>query len=810
MDSEGTNKAKLFISYSADDTHAKYVGVIVDYLNEIAKEKKINIEVLFDKNLTAGSDLNKFMQQIEKNVDLVLVICSPSYKLKSEGKKGDANGVYTETQLIKKRLKQLEATEDDLADNKEKSFFVVPIILNISKDALRHTADSVPDYISGLINEKVNPMFIESEKKGGIAISEDSKKEYKEMFTQIILKTCFAANWRYKQNRRRYLETRKEEYAPLNADSTAFVRTFFYDNMENNKAYFLIGRKGSGKTTLRMQMYRRNAREYYDEMKLLFDKISLDTVYHYIYFGPSDGNDNISSDFGNIIQYEKIYEFIWTIYTYLYAMYILTKERKKKNSTFDSKQKRKLFPIVQYMELVLEKRDKSIRWEDDDSITDILFNFSLSNVYKYFVNCYKSFRADDTYAASDIATYFNRGQLLVSIFGKKIIDVFYVFLNNSERKFLFTLDGFDFATGIFRQKSKSESEKDKKQRADFETGLISSLMELVLEYKENPQNKFYNHIDICFSIPKDLFIEILNINRDKYKFSGHFCEAGWTGIELANMIRKRLEIIKDCGLSDADKKGKSVEQILGKVLQQYSDIPKEMIIITPKGHTYNIDFFLYLLRYSFWRPRDIIHHYCSIMDQLIDHCRTGVVLDVDTIKEIVSCTSASIVNSDFYNEFSSLWPDIRNGIARFRNKNLVMSVNELKDIIGDSFQIRLAVDEDKSVFRSFKKKVALLYEIGFLGIMVSAKYKKEYHMVTDQGFIFSEGMQCLNGFFSNRFDEGCQFVINPVFISDLHLIINTESFIGVNNWNDLHKLENKTIAKITSDWGSPFIDDNAE
>lgn len=71
-------------------------------------------------------------------------------------------------------------------------------------------------------------------------------------------------------------------------------------------------------------------------------------------------------------------------------------------------------------------------------------------------------------------------------------------------------------------------------------------------------------------------------------------------------------------------------------------------------------------------------------------------------------------------------------------------------------------------------------------------------MVTQQGFSFSEGMSCLRGFLVDDF-ENCCFMINPVFVESLHLKINTEEYIGMQNWDDLRELERRIQIKMKTD-----------
>lgn len=75
------NKPKVFISYTWEDDVKKWIEVFVKKL------EKEGIEVHIDQKLQLGDRLPQFMEKIS-SVDYVLIICTPTYKEKSDSRQG--------------------------------------------------------------------------------------------------------------------------------------------------------------------------------------------------------------------------------------------------------------------------------------------------------------------------------------------------------------------------------------------------------------------------------------------------------------------------------------------------------------------------------------------------------------------------------------------------------------------------------------------------------------------------------------------------------------------------------------------------
>ena len=204
-----------------------------------------------------------------------------------------------------------------------------------------------------------------------------------------------------------------------------------------------------------------------------------------------------------------------------------------------------------------------------------------------------------------------------------------------------------------------------------------------------------------------------------------------------------------------------------------------------------------MVRYKFWRPWELLLSLSLILNIFYGHSKSGLPINQETIKATIKAASITIINSEFYNEFGTIWKEIKENILQFTGGTLLLNEKEIKTIImSNKFHIKLSTEDTE--IQAYRDKIKFLYEIGFLGIFVDINYRKKYQMVTQQGFSFSEGMSCLRGFLVDDF-EGCCFMINPVFVESLRLKINTEEYVGIQSWDDLRELERRIQIKMKTD-----------
>ena len=719
-------KARCFISYCSSDAKPDDVSAIVRYLDQMARSKEYNIEFLFDKDLSVGNDLNEFMQEII-TVDSIIVICTPDYKKKYMNLKEEyvESGVYKECQLMKERIsKRNKILEESIEEFDDNDFRIFPLVLSIEG---KYSENSVPDFLTSLVREKINQIQFETS-KGKRIITQQSKQLYNNIFLDCIISTCVIYSKKSEylimdmhEKLQKLIYNQKAEYAPT-LDKRLFVNTFYFEQIKSQESYILVGRKGSGKTTTKLYLHSSNKEKYKGVIELRIDAFNLNEIYNYLFHAPYDGNKNLKNDIEEIFTYEKVIEYIWIVYIVLYSMYVVACEYKKSNCILSPTQKKKFKKAVDYVNAVLEIIDSRSRWENGDTISTTIYNYAMANTYNFFNDVIQGSRNDERFFASDIQAQLNHENLLKKVIGRDVIDKFYKGLDECQKRILFTLDGFDVASDMFRKNSLSNSPSEQQQKALFEIKWMSSLMELVQDIKGKANNSLYKLLDICFLLPKDLFMEILEHNRDKYKYGSRFCEISWTGMELAIMVRKRLEVLNNYPLSSKEKKQKLPEEIFSQILEKkYKAIPTKVTVKTEGGREYTVDLFLYMLRYTFWRPRELLLSLSLILNIFYGHSKSGLPINQETIKATIKAASITIINSEFYNEFGTIWKEIKENILQFTGGTLLLNEKEIKTIImSNKFHIKLSTEDTE--IQAYRDKIKFLYEIGFLGIFVDINY----------------------------------------------------------------------------------------
>ena len=623
--------------------------------------------------------------------------------------------------MISKRNKILEESIEEFDDN---DFRIFPLVLSIEG---KYSENSVPDFLTSLVREKINQIQFETS-KGKRIITQQSKQLYNNIFLDCIISTCVIYSKKSEylimdmhEKLQKLIYNQKAEYAPT-LDKRLFVNTFYFEQIKSQESYILVGRKGSGKTTTKLYFHSSNKEKYKGVIELRIDAFNLNEIYNYLFHAPYDGNKNLKNDIEEIFTYEKVIEYIWIVYIVLYSMYVVACEYKKSNCILSPTQKKKFKKAVDYVNAVLEIIDSRSRWENGDTISTTIYNYAMANTYNFFNDVIQGSRNDERFFASDIQAQLNHENLLKKVIGRDVIDKFYKGLDECQKRILFTLDGFDVASDMFRKNSLSNSPSEQQQKALFEIKWMSSLMELVQDIKGKANNSLYKLLDICFLLPKDLFMEILEHNRDKYKYGSRFCEISWTGMELAIMVRKRLEVLNNYPLSSKEKKQKLPEEIFSQILEKkYKAIPTKVTVKTEGGREYTVDLFLYMLRYTFWRPRELLLSLSLILNIFYGHSKSGLPINQETIKATIKAASITIINSEFYNEFGTIWKEIKENILQFTGGTLLLNEKEIKTIImSNKFHIKLSTEDTE--IQAYRDKIKFLYEIGFLGIFVDINY----------------------------------------------------------------------------------------
>ena len=289
---------------------------------------------------------------------------------------------------------------------------------------------------------------------------------------------------------------------------------------------------------------------------------------------------------------------------------------------------------------------------------------------------------------------------------------------------------------------------------------------------KNSNDAILRNTHFCIVLPKDRLDQIETRDRDISKVN--FTDLSWDAIELLEVVVLRLEYLFDV----AHRKDRDLWERLSYIMREYLPAIPEDIVIEINGALHNVPLFEYLLRVSFWRPRDLLKYYALLYsaNQKVDNPRVNK-LDVETVKIIINNKAEEIIKTQLLYEYDKVFVNLKKVINAFYNRNIIMSSKELCEILAKTpFITTFAFDCEQ-----IKNKISFLYELGILGLKLSAKLIKAKGIGNEWCFIFNEGLKPLDELERGVLQDTTEikFVLNPIFSKYLCLCFNTTELVGV-------------------------------
>jgi hypothetical protein len=400
-------------------------------------------------------------------------------------------------------------------------------------------------------------------------------------------------------------------------------------------------------------------------------------------------------------------------------------------------------------------------------------------------SCIQEARPEEDVFLSDIIAALDLQQFLTRVLSEPVCRAFEAIIQVCRRRILVTLDGFDTAFDEFRRTGIDHYYADEllEDRAHMEIEWVRSLLHLVMEIKHDYRRPepFYGLLDFCLTIPKDRFLEIMQIERDSYIYHDRYTELNWSGPELAILLRKRLELLTGY----RTEKKLDVQQRLSQVIDKnFANIPKESYVYAG-GRKHFMPLFLYVLRHTFWRPRDILFYFARILAVAKDMHERKYLMTDDVVRKIVKDTTMSVISSEFIGEFRSTVTNIREIIEVFKGHKQIMSYEETQACLAKA---QFVLSNRTEGMKDCRSKFIFLYQIGFLGFDVDEDMKNRYGIECKQAFYFNEGTIPLRVLDTPGFSK-CRFVVHPVFCEYLQLDTMSQEATLDFDWDYLRRTE---------------------
>jgi len=761
-------RKRCFISYSFDDIDQDKL----DYLFHTLKESLgRETDLLYYENLPAGYDINDFMAMLD-TVSAVIVILTPSYKRKVIECKG---GVHVEFERIWTRYSGLKSeAEGSSTVEKTSPFVMIPLLFDGSY------ADSTPPHISSVKHVDLRGLKVTRKASGPFQIPNHIQRAYQPAIQQIAslidaAATVDSTSFRrlsHSYYDRLFVNLRARFNDPTftghNYLDTILVKTHFYLRVESQLAYFAIGRKGSGKSTLAQVLPLIHADKYIDAIKIIANDFNLEALYG-LY-----SDKQFRSDIDNAVRRDLAFEFTWEASLILATMEVILELLA--DDRLNNIQEQLAESIKMFMAEVKgsPQPDEAVEWSKA-----ALFKYAFNATTRFVHHCIDSARTEDDAFLPDIEVRFQREPYLNFLFGVDTLRSFRNLIKTFNQRFLVTLDGFDSAFDRFRRDSiETYNEEQLNQRAHFEIDWLRSLLNLVVEAKTNAEDYFYSIVDFCIVAPEDRFMEVKRVERDSYRYWDRGCSLNWSGIELAILLRKRLEVLAGYKTNG----NLTAEERLEEVLRQKPsrNLPID-IEFEYNGRSYRMPLFMYVLRHTFWRPREVLRYYADLLALAESMRRGGHEVTTDAIRRCVKKATERVIQSEFLGEFSTTVVNIRDIVDAFKRCPMTLTYDEVRKILLPlDFKFASGVLSGTEPI----EKIRFLYEIGFLGVKVDNAVMDTFGLNLEYAFGFNEGLTWFL-----RADERdmmqWQFVIHPIFSEYLRLDRNDQELVLHFTWDYL-------------------------
>jgi energy-coupling factor transporter ATP-binding protein EcfA2 len=766
-------KRTLFVSYSHDNVDRDKLDYLID---QIQRRGRNSVRVLIDlQEVRLGGSFTDYMGLIESyNVDAVLIVLTPSYKQKVSKNEGNVppefKAIMARYEEDKQAYARLPKSDLNLYED-GRTFGIFPVLFHGS------TSDSVPEALKheALRYADISNAVAHRDRDNKPIASGASQKEMDDLAEQILVDLKNIAKQKdgdYQQRRARirqalFANTKAGAHSSL--ETEVFARTTTYRRVLSQESYFIVGRKGSGKSTLTEQLELQNPNKYANHVAIDFSRVKLAFIYSFY------TNPQFQSDAGATRGYRAEYlELVWECFFIFCLVW-----RKRDNEYFLS------WLRTEFGE------------EVDEYSPEEFFDVALGRSIERFAKFQDATISALKETLSSLPASLSVRRFIEHVFGKQLVKA--VQALSSEGTTLITLDGIDTAFHDYRLEymrfGVSDTEDYYQGRARVELDLVKALMRLVANIKAKPRDfPVLTACEFCVTIPLDLFQEIKQHHeRDSYRLLASCRSLDWSGLELAVMLRKRLEKLNEIQVN-RERFYSPRERLLELLDECYPGLPKE-IPIEVGGRRIAFPIFIYVLRHTFWRPREVIFHFVGLISSFV-YFRGSTPITESDVKAIVKEQAKALVKSEFIDEFKSTISNIDEIIEHLRGGPQYYPYDRFMAILESiefNFYLNLYGKEQSAAI----SKLRLLYEIGFLGIRLTDTQMLR-HSRPRNVFSFSEGIVIFDELRKEGFD-GAAVCINPAFIEYLNIQIDPNQEIALNvDWEYLR--ENEVRRNAAAQW----------
>ncbi len=780
------NRSTCFICY-AWGSEERYKQLDF-FRSKIIDESNNQLEVILDRHSYADNqDFNELRKRI-KTYDLIIVICTPDFKKITQDPDSNKNKdreVLKEYHIVKQ-----------IYDENPSSVF--PVIFEEDKEK------SLLDIFKNK-NARIYKVFeISKNNNGKLYIPNQRKKDYKVFIGKIINTAIYNKLDKSEEyeNSKIALDKLFSLTDNVKIPDSCLVKSDLYYDILGQSYYFIVGRKGSGKSTF-INNFREMDKSYFDKKYKTMIPLSAEAFQHEdAYSTLIEGH---KEDLSLVTQYDILVLF-WKIYFILHSIVTIRAEIENHNIT-EKDSRFKIFDSVTKklkQKIGLKINQRRYRPINSDVVPKSIFQAAIEMIDEQFRIALKDCSEDELIATS-FSSRFNAEEIINKNFGEKNIQLFIEALSRCEKKILISLDGFDTHSEDFRMTTNSMS-KDCKEfgnRNEYERFFFRTLVEVVTNFKTHRYNDrlldaFSKYIDFCIVLPKDRYDQIISNDRDSFKKK--FGSMAWSAYELLELLTKRIEYLISCkSKNKIPNYSSDCFERMEKALDFFPGLPKT-ITMNVQENKINISLFNYILRSSFWRPRDVISNLSCLLARFIhisgDNNEwildTDIKLSEDEIKLAIKDNAKRIIQEEFIDENKYVFRNINDVLKEFHGLNEQMSVKEFTELLSNiRFDTSYSYDMGK-----VENKLLVLYQMGVIGFKYTKKFADNMHYLHHICFVFNAGMHPFDDFIKHKTktEDEVFIIFNPIFAREFMLNFNTKELLG--NWTNEYIYNNNKMKNL--------------
>ena len=624
---------------------------------------------------------------------------------------------------------------------------------------------------------------IKFEFKNRLTISQNSRYKYNSFIENVIARVNNLhkkADYRFRDDQEKYDILLKNTAADGRLLKNCMIKMNAYDEILAQRAYFIIGRKGSGKSTFLETLGKLDVdkidRHYKTLSPIYVEDIDINSVYHTI---QSTRSDNL------VFPINDISDMFWKILFVLQGMYIVSTDLE----LFIIDDERKAI-----FKSVSNKLKKLLGIPTKQPINQMAVSKNIPTLALELIQNYIKEHIIDNSNYDTILTSakvnFNAKNILEKNFTSDLFRKYTNALKQCTKRILISLDGFDTYSEDFRRNTYSLRETNYQEylnRIEFESTFYRSLIKMVAEFKRMPYGNLLDTVcdqtDFCIVLPQDRWDQIKEIDRDISKKKN--CVLFWNALDLLKMLLFRLE--NYYGIESDEDFYKRWCSVLSKHIPGISPT----ITVRIGGRDVDFELFNYILRLSFWRPRDILLHFIGLLELSDESKKNRFIIDNDAIKDSLNRSTRKIIEEEFIAEYQNVFYNIKDVLKEFSQDDLIVpysvfcaKLNKIR------FDTSFAYDNN-----ILNNKLSILYQLGVIGLYYEdrawASKQYSYHIC----FYFKDGFGPMTDLLEGRnlANENTKIIFNPIFAKYLNLNYNISEPICNYSWDEICKIRIRTI-----------------